>query len=205
MGPADRVREAIANLNERERKLMGVLGGALVVILVVLPLYLITSSISDIRDENQELAAVLREIQHERGALAAREAERAASAARYETPAPPLGSFMEAQATGQALSLREVTDQPEKVIGEFTRRNTRATLPNVGLRAVVKMLTSIENSRLPVAIERLQIEHYRSGDAYNVQVGLIAYQRTSPAESDEAAERPRSRAARMGAAGPPEP
>ena len=66
------------------------------------------------------------------------------------------------------------------------------------------MLTSIENSRLPVALERLQIEHYRSGDAYNVQVGLIAYQRTAPAEA-EAEASPRSRAARMGAAGPPEP
>lgn len=200
----EKIQEALANMTERERQLLGVLGIAFAVILVVLPLYLISSSISEMRDDNAALSAVLRDIQRQRPALAAREATREAAMARYARPAPPLGSFMESQATGQSLTLREVTDQPDKVIGEYTRRNTRATLPNVGLRPVIKMLTSIENSGLPVALGRLQFEHFRPGDAYNVEVGLIAYQRTENPEPEEESAGP-SRMRRSGRAGPPEP
>src|SRR5690606_22683474 len=115
------------------------------------------------------------------------------------------GSFLEARATEQELSLREVTDQPEKVVGDFRRRNVRATLPSVGLRNVIKLLTSIENSRFPVAVERIQIEHFRSGeDSYNVQIGVIAYDAQEPAASEGTDMRGET-SMRAGRAGPPAP
>ena len=72
-------------------------------------------------------------------------------------------------------------------------------MPNVGLRPVVKMLTEIVNSRYPVALERLQIEHFRSGDTYNVQFGVVAYQREAEEEAEAATTRD------SGRAGPPSP
>jgi len=198
------IQDALDNLNERERKLVGVLGAVVVVIVVVLPFYLMTAAISDIETENQQIADVLRDIQRARSTLAQREAEREAAAARYRTKAPPLGSFIEARAGDEELTLREVTDQPEQVIGSFRRRHVRASLPNVNLRPAIKMLTNIENSRFPVALERVQIEHFRSGDSYNVQLGVIAYER----REEEAADDEDGMAARMrerGRAGPARP
>jgi len=197
----DGARRAYENLNERERQLVTALGGVLAVLIVGVPFYLLTTSVSNLEDENQEVRVVLRELGRARGRLEGREAAREAAARRYHTPAPPLGSFLEAKAGLQELTLREVTDQPEKVIGDFRRRELRATLPNVGLRAVVRMLTDIENSPFPVAVNRLQFEHFRSGDQYNVKVGLIAYQ----TEGATAAASDPTRARDAHRAGPPSP
>ncbi|MEM9067418.1 MAG: hypothetical protein AAGE52_02900 [Myxococcota bacterium] len=205
-----RIQSSIDNLNDRERKLLTALGGVFIAIVVLLPLYLVTSSISDIETENEEIASVLRDIRNAQGTLAQRQAEREASAARYGRPAPPLGSFIEARASEQELTLREVTDQPEKVLGDFTRRNVRATMPGVNLRPVVKMFTAIENSPFPVAVERIQIEHFRPGDNYNVQVGVIAFDREQP-ESGESGMRGSMRGSMRASmrsgmrAGPPAP
>lgn len=202
MAITDRIQGAVANLNERERNLLGAMGVVLVGLIVFLPLYLVSSSISEISAENAGISNVLRDIARARPQLAQREAEREASMARYRTAAPPLGSFMEARASEQELTLREVNEQPAKVIGEFRRRNTRATLPNVGLRPVVKMLTAIVNSRYPVALERLQFEHFRSGDTYNVQVGIVTYSREDDEEDESDGDESMST---RGRAGPPEP
>ncbi len=194
-------RRAYENLNERERLLVTALAGVLAMLLVGVPFYLLTTSISNLEDENQEVRTVLRELGQARGRLEGREAAREASARRYRTPAPPLGSFLEAKAGLQELTLREVTDQPEKVVGEFRRRELRATLPNVGLRAVIRMLTDIENSPFPVSVSRLHFEHFRSGDRYNVKVGLIAYQTEGATEDTASSTRPRE----GHRAGPPSP
>ncbi|MEM1415176.1 MAG: type II secretion system protein GspM [Myxococcota bacterium] len=201
--PLAGLRSSFENLNERERKLVGLLGAVFLVIVVVLPMFLMSQAIGDIEDENREIVATLRAIQRGQSELAARRAVERASQQRYATPAPPLGSFIEARAQGQDLRLREVTDQPEQVIGEFTRRNVRATLPQVELRRVMLMLADIENSRYPVAIERLQIEHFRQGATYNVQLGVIAY---DAAESEgESGMSSGMTSMRGGRAGPPRP
>jgi len=196
------VRSAYENLNERERVLVTALASVLALLLVGVPFYLLTNAISDLQDENQEVRVVLREMNQARGTLDGREAAREAAALRYRTPAPPLGSFLEAKAGLQELTLREVTDQPEKVVGEYRRRELRATLPNVGLRAVVRMLTDIENSPFPVAVNRIQIEHFRAGDQYNVKVGLVAYQ-LEDATGQAGGDATRPRGGRR--AGPPSP
>ncbi|MEM7607594.1 MAG: hypothetical protein AAF411_19750 [Myxococcota bacterium] len=202
----DRISSAFAGLNERERKLLALLGAVFVALLIFLPVYLVTSSITAMAEENDAIVDVLDDIADERPKLAQREAERAAAAARYRRSAPPLGSYLETQARDQELTLREVNDQPEKEVGDFTRRVTRAEFQRVGLRPVVKMLTSIVNGRFPIAIERLKIENYRGsteGEAqYNVEVGIVTYERQSEEDGDEDEE---SGPRRGGRAGPRTP
>ncbi len=199
MAILDPITNWFAERNERERQLLIVMAVVAALIVLVLPLYLMGSAISDIEDENTEIAAVLREIGNSRASLAQREAESEAARSRYANPAPPLGSFVEARAGEQELTLREVTDQPEKVIGEFTRRHVRATIPNVGLRPTILMLADIENSPYPVALEKIKIEHFRAGDRYNVQLGLIAY------DSNDETEAPAGEGPGEGRAGPRRP
>jgi len=200
----DGARAAFENLNERERKLVLALGAVVVVLVVFLPIWLLTSSIGDISRENEEIRETLREISRQGGELAEREAERAAAEARYDNPAPPLGSFLEAKAreAGYDRPL-EVTDQPEKVSGGFTRRNTRVSLPGVDLRTAIDMMTEVENGRYPVAIDQLRIEHYQTGDRYNVQMGVIAFDRNDRGGGDDGEQAPTKR--RGGRPGPPAP
>ncbi len=206
LSPIDTARTAYENLTEREKRLVTLLGMVVGVVLLFLPLWLVTSAISDIEDENAEIRAVLRDLARERPEIARREAERQAAERRYDSPAPPLGSFLEerARAAGYDHPL-EVDDQPDKVEGGFTRRHVRASLQNVGLRTTIDALTEVENSRHPVAIESLEFQHYQNGDRYNVNIGVIAFDRDRPAAAS-ASERTTARARGRGeAAGPPSP
>ena len=203
----DGARAAYENLNERERRLVLALGVVLVLLVVFLPLYLLTSSVSDIEEENQQIRDALREISQHSGELAEWEAQREAAERQYQNPAPPLGSFLEAKAreAGYDRPL-EVTDQPEKVESGFTRRNTRASLPNVDLRTAVEMMTAIENSPYPVAIERLHIEHFQAGDRYNIQLGVVAFDKNRAARGAAAADGEEEATRRPGSPpGPPPP
>lgn len=198
----DGARRMYDNLNDREKKLVMLLGGVVVLLVVVLPLYLLSSSIGAMEDRNRDIASVLRDISRARPMLREREMERQAAEQRYEEPAPPLGSFVEAKAAEQGLTIREVNDQPEKDLGEgFKRRHTRVTMPDVSIKEVIDMMAAIENSPYPVAIERIQVEHF--GERYNVQLGVVAYDKKGVEkrnEDEEGGEPPPG-----GRAGPPQP
>lgn len=188
--PFDSVRRFYDNLNERERKLVGLLGGVLAAFLVFLPLYLMSSSISELEDDNREMTSVLRDISRARPALRKRQARRKARRELYDNRTPQLGTFVESKAREQGLTIREVDDQPEKVIDNYKRRHTRVTLPDVGLKPVIEMMAAIENSRYPVAIERIHVEHFHSGDEYNVQLGVVAYDHLGSKPDEKSSEAP---------------
>ena len=81
-----------------------------------------------------------------------------------------------------------MTDQPEKVERRFTRRHVTAELPGVGLKTAVDVMAAVERSRYPVAIESLRMEHFSSGDRYNVQLGVIAFDRRTPDDDEDEEE-----------------
>ncbi len=200
----DPIRAAYDGLNERERMLVGLLGAVFAAIVVILPLYLVLDSISTMETENEELIAVMSELSDEADELTRRRLEREQALARYTRPAPPLGSFIESTAQVEGLQLREVTDQPAVKIGDFSRRQVRASLAGVNLRPVIKMLSAIERSDYPVSTERIQIDHPADGDTYTVQIGVNAYDRVGgEAEGAQggAKARPPARPARGRAGG----
>ena len=90
---------------------------------------------------------------------------------------PPLASFIETKAKAEGLDIRQVTEQPEKQFGEYRRRHVRARFAGVSLRPVMRLLANMQTGNLPLAFERIQVEHYQSGDRYNVQIGVYAFDR----------------------------
>ncbi|MBC7171146.1 MAG: type II secretion system protein M, partial [Polyangiaceae bacterium] len=189
----DPIRAAYDGLNERERRLVALLGGVLGAIVVLLPLYLVLDSISEMETENQELASVLNDLSDQAGELERKRLEREQALARYARPAPPLGSFVESTAQVEGLQLREVTDQPSVSIGEFSRRQVRASLAGVKLRPVIKMLAAIERSDYPVTTQRIQVDHPSDGDSYTFQIGINAYDRSAPESEAGTAGRARTK------------
>ncbi|MBN4049484.1 hypothetical protein JYT86_00330 [bacterium AH-315-N03] len=194
------------NLTDRERTLLSVLGAVAGVLVVALPVFLFTAAISDLDAENQEITTALRRISHARGRLAAQQAEQQAAELRYARRAPTLGSFLEAKAGEQeGIAISDVHHEPEREQGRFRIRHSRARYQNTGLVAGMQMLAAIENSRYPVAIERIHIDHNQVGDRYNFQIGVLAYDREGggpdagvPSASGEDEDR-------GGRAGPPAP
>jgi type II secretory pathway component PulM len=181
----DRLRASWYNLNERERRMLSMLGGVVLVLLLLLPPLMLSLSNNELQTENDELRTVLDQLSKQRGRLMQLAQERKSAEARYLNKTPPLGSFMEAEAKKQGLTLQEVTDQPEKTVGRYQRRSVSVSLPQTGLTPVIQLLSSIVQSGHPVAVQEIQLDHYQPGDQYNVKLGILTYDKLSSAGEDD--------------------
>jgi hypothetical protein len=115
------------------------------------------------------------------------EARRAAKQ-RYKNKTPPLGSFLETHASKQSLTIREVTDQPEKTVGSYRRRSAKAQIQEAGLTGVVRVMGDIVQSPYPVAIDHVKIEHYQPGDKYRFTFGVLTFDKARATAKGEDSE-----------------
>lgn len=192
------------NITPRERLFLGVLGGVLAVLLIGLPVYLFSASISDLEEDNERITTALRQISRSRGRIAAMRATQAERDARYAMGTPG-EDWLSAQVSRHQLALSRVQDEPERQVGRFRVHTTRAQFQGVGLRPTVLLMTELKNSRYAVAIERIHIDHHSTGDRYNVEVGVQTFERPGGAAPGVDAGVPRA-APRPGGrttAGPP--
>lgn len=175
----ERTRQGFDNLSEREQKLLIAMG--IVVSLMVLgaPLLLMHTRNLDLEDQNDALRATLQRIELKGPRLAQLAEERRQAKAKYLNKTPALGSFLESEASKQGLSVKEFNDQPQKTVSGYLRRNVRISLPGVELTPTVNLLSSIVQSNYPVAIEQIQIEHFQSGDKFNVKLGVLTFDKRS--------------------------
>jgi type II secretory pathway component PulM len=183
----DRLRTAWENLNDRERRMLLVLGSVFVGLLLLMPPIMLSLSNSELETQNAELRSVLDQLSIQHVRLAQLTEDRRNAEQRYRKKTPPLGSFMESKAKDQGLTLQEVTDQPEKTVGRYLRRSVTVSLPQVGLSPVINLLSAIVESGHPVAIEQIQIDHFQPGDQYSVKLGILTYDKLSAAPSGDAA------------------
>lgn len=183
----DRLRTSWENLNERERRMLSLLGGVVLVLLLLLPPIMLSLGNGELQTQNDELRTVLDQLALQRGRLMQLAQDRKNAEQRYLNKTPPLGSFLESEAKKQGLTLQEVTDQPEKTVGRYQRRSVTVSLPQTGLTPVIKLMSSIVESGHPVAIQEIQLDHYQPGDQYSVKLGILTYdkQQTSAGTADK--------------------
>jgi len=177
------LRSRWAALNDRERRLLGMLGAVAAAFMLAFPLFLTARQNTDLEERNGELRRVLALISEQRPRLQQLADARKTAAARYQHKTPPLGSFLETEAGKHGLTIREVTDQPEKSSGNYHRRSATASIHDVDLTGVINMLSGIVSSNYPVAIEHVQIEHYQPGDKYVFKLGVLTFDRKTAAET----------------------
>ena len=171
----DGLRMRWDSLNKRERQLAILLGVCLAAMLMGLPLFLMATANGDIRDRNDELRALLEELGDKRETLHQASLAREKMASLYRNKTPPLGSFIESQAKQEGLTLREVTDQPEKTVGKYRRRSVRVSIPGVDLTKIINLMSGIVGSNHPVAIDHIQLDHHQPGDKYNLKLGVLTF------------------------------
>jgi len=181
----DNVRGWFDTLNERERRLLAALSSVFALLVVLVPMYLMLSSIGDLETENQEINAVLQDIYRAEGRLEQEKAARRAMERLYNRKTPSLGGFLEESAQQYGVSGLSITDQPKLDMGGYTRRSVRVSLPRVELRPLIEMLADIKNSSYPVAIERIQLDGGRLRTNYNAKLAVNAYDREAGTVPEE--------------------
>lgn len=181
----DNVRSWIDSLSNRERNLLGLMAIIFCVMLVVVPIYVAISTISDVESENEEIARVLQDIQRSEARLLQQKADRRAVERLYSRPAPSLGGFLEERAQQYGVTGLSITDQPKVDMGGYSRRSVRVSLPVVEIRPLIEMLADIENSSYPIAIEQIQMTGGRMRTGYTVKLAVNAYDREGSAAREE--------------------
>jgi len=182
------LREWYEGLAERERKMLAVLGVALVAFALFLVPYGTSAMLSSRRDHNEELRKAIALIQRNRGRMDEIEERKEAVAKRYDNPAPALAGFIENAARKSGLEIPESQDRADLPHGKkFIERSTVVRLRKVPLLPLVKMLESLENSGHPIVISRLNIRRRgRQPDSYDVELGVSAFDRVKKKKkSDE--------------------
>ncbi len=165
------------NLNDREKRIMAAMGVVLALFVLMMPVLVMTSSNASLEEENNRLQMLLDDIATQRGRLLRAAKEKRQAKARYRLKTPPLGGFLENLAGEQGLTIRELSDQPEKTFGKYTRRSVRITIPRVGLSPIIHLMSAVESSRYPVAIERIELDHFTDGDQYTLKLGVVTFDR----------------------------
>ena len=183
----DRIRSSWENLNDRERRMLTMLGIVALALLLLLPPVMLSLGNNDLQAQNDELRSVLDQLGIQRARLMQLAEDRKNAEARYKNKTPPLGSFLESEAKKQGLNLQEVTDQPEKTIGKYLRRSVTVSLPNTPLTPVINLMSSLVESGHPVAIQEISMDHYSVGDVFNVKLGILTYDKLGSGEEKPAA------------------
>jgi type II secretory pathway component PulM len=171
----ERLRGIWEGLNDREKRMVVVLGVIAAGGLLALPLFWTARQNAEIADDNAQLRGALELIGSKRAQLLQLAEARKAATQRYSKHTPPLGTFLESKAKEHKLTLQEVTDQPEKASGSYRRRSVRASINDVDLTSLVKLLDGIVTSEYPVAVDQVQIEHYQAGDKYRLKLGVLTF------------------------------
>lgn len=171
----EKLRVTWENFTEREKRIVAAAGAALFVFLMALPFLLMTGANSDLEQEIDDMKALLTDIAVRRDRLRLMAAEKLQAEKLYRRKAPQLGGFLESLAREQGLTIQEANDEPEKSVGKFRRRIVHVTIPSVPMTPIIKLMAAVDGSHYPVAVERVQIEHYREGDNYNFKLGVVAF------------------------------
>ena len=171
----DRLRAIWDELNDREQLMVAALAAVAAFCILAFPLLWTARQNAEIEDQNAQLRAALALIGQHRAELQQAAEGRKQAALRYTHHTPPLGTFLEGEAKKHSLTIREVTDQPEKATGNYHRRSVRASINDVGLTGIMDLLSGIVSSENPVAVDQIQIEHYQAGDTYKFKLGVLTF------------------------------
>jgi Type II secretion system (T2SS), protein M len=174
-----RLREWFERLAPRERRLMGVLGIALVGFLLFLVPLAVSLTLSSRRDANKNLRDSIFTIKNSRDEIQRRQEKRDAILARYANKAPALAGLLEKAAKDNGMAIQETRDKPDVPHGKkYSERGTVVRLKKSGMLQLAKTLEQIEQQRMPIAISQLNIRR-RGGekDSYDVELGVAAYDR----------------------------
>jgi general secretion pathway protein M len=175
MSLADRLQ----NLEDRERRLLGVLLAMVLGAFVLLPPAALFALVHSRRSDVDEIRETLQAIEDERDTLDKAKAGKGAIEQRYARPAPPLAAFLARLASEAGVEIPESQDrQPVPHGKRFEERATKITLRKVGLMKLVKFIEKIEQSGHPVRISQFGIRKRGSEpDSYDVDLVVSAFDR----------------------------
>jgi general secretion pathway protein M len=185
------LRERLDALEDRERRLLGILLLVFVAVIVVLVPVGAAAMLSAKHGENEELRAAIEEIQSNRDTLRRRAVQQERVMARYGRPAPPLAALLDGFAKEVALEIPESQDRAVLPHGKrYEEKSTKIVFRRVGMLNLVQFMEKVEQSGYPVSISQLNIRKRGTEiDMYDVEMAVSAFERKA-AEAPDSKKKP---------------
>lgn len=184
------LQERLESLEPRERRLLGILAGVLVIMLLLAIPFGVSALLGDENEAHARLVQAIERIELEGDNVRELQAEREALLQRYETPAPALAGYLDKAASASGLAIPEFKDLSPISHGKrYEERSTSISLRHVGLLALVKFMERVSGGTDPISITKLNIrKRGAEPDAYDVQMTVAAYHRLQTKPKEEAKE-----------------
>jgi general secretion pathway protein M len=176
-------------LNPRERRLISILA-VVFCVLALLGVPVGVASLVHSRDAiNQELLGAIDAVQGARTQVHDRQVKKDAIVSRYGKRAPALAGLIQKTARQEKIEVTESQDRPDVPHGKrYVEHTTNVHLKKAGMYAIAKFLEGLEKTGYPIEVSKLNIRK-RTGepDAYDVEVGVSAYDRSEATPTSSAA------------------
>ncbi|HJX52223.1 MAG TPA: hypothetical protein VJ801_05605 [Polyangia bacterium] len=163
----------------RERKLISILAGAVVMLAVLLAGYLIVDSLQEISASNDDTREALSAIAKRSDVYRDAKARMKALEARIGVEAPQLAADLEAAGKVAGIQIPETADRPPSPAGKrYLEHSLDVKLRKVGLKELATFLNKVETNPRLIVVTRLQIRRsFGEGDKLDVEMTATAYER----------------------------
>jgi Tfp pilus assembly protein PilO len=177
----------------RERKLISLLGGAVVTLAVLLAGYLIVDALQEISTSNQDAREALSAIAKHRDEYLDAKSRMKSQEARIGVEPPQLAADLEAAGKEAGIQIPETVDRPPSPAGKrYMEHSLDVKLRKVGLKELAIFLNKVETNPRLIAITRLQIRRsFGEGDKLDVELTATAYERVKEVKKPATAGRGR--------------
>ncbi len=180
------LRNMIAGLSERERRLVTAAGLVFVVMFVLVLWFVISSRVSDLREENEEYGELLRLIDAKKQTYLDKVKR---SKALQKTAKPrPLRTLVDKIGRELNVTVPDVKELPDqRPSGSWLERSVEITMREVGLVDLTRFMEEIESNRqkFPIAISKLEVRsRKRTPDTYSVKMTISTYEKSAEVDMD---------------------
>lgn len=183
-------------MSTRERRLLSLLGSAVVGCILLLVGYLVFDSYQSMSERNQEYRDALEAIaKHSTKYLEAKERAKA-QALRIGSEPPQLAADLEVAAKEAGIQIPETADRPDAPAGKhYVEHSLDVKLRKVDLVSLARFLSKVETGRVLILVTRLGMRRSFGGDGTTVDVDLTA---TTWERLKEGAKKPTAKGAAAG-------
>ena len=179
------IKNSLAALSERERRLIAISVVVLVVFIFFLVAFLVNGQLSDLRAENKKLQESLTLLAKEGPTHLER--QRAAKSGQdwMSTKPTPLRTLVDKIGKQLEVTPSDIKELPDKPHGKYwIEHAAELSMREIGLLNLTKFMEQIESNRkrFPIAISKLEIrKRRRSEDVFTVKIVISTYERAPKA------------------------
>jgi general secretion pathway protein M len=188
--PMGYVRSEWERLAPRERRLVTLLGTAVVILGVTLSAWVTFSSISDLEEGNGQIREALSEIAKHRDEYLEAKTRNAIQEQRIGNEPPQLVKDLEEAARGENVQIAESSERPAAPAGRrYVQHDLDVRLREVDLQSLTKFMRRVETGPRLIMFTRVSLKHrYSETDKLDAELTATAFEKVKEDKTKKKAE-----------------